>query len=91
MAQKFFGLLQEKAEGECTPRGFAPCYPIWNTRTIMCAPLGLHLLIRWVRAGYWWLGSVGWLQYVEWEKQYHYHRGYVHGWNDATEKHRRKL
>jgi hypothetical protein len=80
-------ILVRKPEGEVLPKGFAPCYPLFECRSVMCAPIGLHLLIRYVRAAYLWLVRVGWYRYVRWDRGTDlYHKGYIRGWNNATNK-----
>lgn len=63
-------LLKEKLEGEILPFGYAPCYPLFDRRMIMCAPIGLHFVIRYGRAAYRWVRQLGWYSYIAWEQSW---------------------
>lgn len=84
------GLFPAIREGESFQWWCAPAWYMYEVKKIRCAPLGLHLLLRWIRALIRWLYLVGYPdgiyrereRWVQWERKF-----WMQRWNDERLEH----
>lgn len=69
-------------EGYELPRLYAPCFREYPFDVLVCAPVGLHLVIRWARDLWFWILRVGYPGYRERIERLAYSRAL-----DSIEKH----